>query len=130
MVSQMLDRLSRLEEKVQAQRYTSVYRTPLQKTVPKKDEQIYSQLKKVIDPEVGIDIVNLGLVKEVIVDGTTVDVNLVLTTNLCPMADYLKDQVRRKVLNVGGIEKVSVNILDEPWKWDRFKEQTQNLQTT
>ena len=129
MVSQMLDRLSRLEEKIQAQRYTSVYRTSLQKTVPKKDGQIYSQLKKVIDPEVGIDIVNLGLVKEVIVDGTTVDVNLVLTTNLCPMADYLKDQVRSKVMNVGGVERVSVNILDEPWKWDRFKEQTQDLQT-
>ena len=115
-VSQMLDRLSRLEEQFQAQKYTSVYRTPLQKSVPKKDEQIYSQLKEVIDPEVGIDIVKMGMVKEVIVDGTNVEVNLVLTTNLCPMAEYLKDQVRRKVLSVGGIEKVSVNILDEPWE--------------
>lgn len=126
-VGQMLDRLSRLEEKVQAQRYTSAYRTPLEKTVPKKDEQIYSQLRKVIDPEVGIDIVKMGLVKDVIVNGPNVDVDLVLTTNICPMADYIKDQVRRKVLNVGGIEKVSVNILDEPWNWDRFKEQTQDL---
>ncbi|MDQ1253468.1 MAG: serine O-acetyltransferase [Euryarchaeota archaeon] len=125
-VGQMLDRLSRLEEKVQAQRYTSVYRTPLEKTVPKKDEQIYLQLRKVIDPEVGIDIVKMGLVKDVIVDGSNVNVDLVLTTNLCPMADYIKDQVRRKVFNVGGIEKVSVNILDEPWNLDRFKEQTQD----
>lgn len=66
----------------------------------------------------------MGLVKEVIVDGTTVEVNLVLTTNLCPMAEYLKDQVKRKVLSVGGIEKVNVNILDEPWDWERFKKQT------
>ena len=130
MVSQMLDRLSRLEEKFQAQKYTSVYRTPLQKTVPTKDEQIYSQLRKVIDPEVGMDIVKMGMVKEVIVDGANVDINLVLTTNICPMADYLKDQVRRKVMSVGGIEKVSVNILDEPWNWDRFKEQTQDQQST
>lgn len=129
-VSQMLDRLSRLEEKFQAQRYTSVYRTPLQKSVPKKDEQIYSQLREVIDPEVGIDIVKMGMVKEVIVDGVNVEVNLVLTTNICPMAEYLKDQVRRKVLSVGGIEKVSVNILDEPWSWDRSKEQTQDQQST
>jgi len=127
-VGQMLDRLSRLEEKVQAQRYTSVYRTPLEKTVPKKDEQIYLQLRKVIDPEVGIDIVKMGLVKDVIVDGPNVNVDLVLTTNLCPMADYIKDQVRRKVFNVGGIEKVSVNILDEPWNLDRFKEQTEDQQ--
>jgi serine O-acetyltransferase len=127
-VSQMLDRLSRLEDKVQAQRYTSVYRTPLEKTVPKRDEQIYSQLRKVIDPEVGIDIVKMGLVKEVIVDGPNVDVDLVLTTNLCPLVEYLKDQVKRKVLSVGGIERVSVNILDEPWSWDRFEEQTQDKQ--
>lgn len=129
-VSQMLDRLSRLEDKFQAQKYTSVYRTPLQKSVPKKDEQIYSQLREVIDPEVGIDIVKMGMVKEVIVDGVNVEVNLVLTTNICPMAEYLKDQVRRKVLSVGGIEKVSVNILDEPWSWDRSKEQTQDQQST
>jgi serine O-acetyltransferase len=128
-VGQMLDRLSRLEEKVQAQRYTSVYRTPLEKTVPKKDEQIYLQLRKVIDPEVGIDIVKMGLVKDVIVDGSNVDVDLVLTTNICPMADYIKDQVRRKVLSVGGVENVSVNILDEPWNLDRFKEQTQDRQS-
>jgi serine O-acetyltransferase len=128
-VGQMLDRLSRLEEKVQAQRYTSVYRTPLEKTVPKKDEQIYLQLRKVIDPEVGIDIVRMGLVKDVIVDGSNVDVDLVLTTNICPMADYIKDQVRRKVLSVGGVENVSVNILDEPWNLDRFKEQTQDQQS-
>jgi serine O-acetyltransferase len=107
-----------------------LHRILLQKTVPKKDEQIYSQLKQVIDPEVGIDIVKMGMVKEVIVDGTSVDVNLVLTTNICPMAEYLKDQVKRKVLNIGGIEKVSVNILDEPWNWDRFKEQIQDQQST
>jgi serine O-acetyltransferase len=128
-VSQMLDRLSRLEEKVQAQRYTSVYRTSLEKTVPKKDEPIYSQLRQVIDPEVGIDIVKMGLVKEVIVDGSNVDVDLVLTTNICPMVDYLKDQVRRKVLSVGGIENVTVNILDEPWNWDKYKEQTEDQQS-
>ena len=72
----------------------------------------------------------MGMVKEVIVDGVNVEVNLVLTTNICPMAEYLKDQVRRKVLSVGGIEKVSVNILDEPWSWDRSKEQTQDQQST
>jgi serine O-acetyltransferase len=127
-VSPMLDRLSKLEEQFQALKNVPVYRTPIQKTVPKKDEQIYAQLKKVIDPEVGIDIVNMGLVKEVIVDGTTVDVNLVLTTNICPMAEYLKDQVKRKVMSVGGIEKVSVNILDEPWDWERFKKQNREDQ--
>jgi serine O-acetyltransferase len=44
----------------------------------------------VIDPGVGMDIVKLGLVKEVIVDGPNVDVNLILTTSSCPMIEYFK----------------------------------------
>ncbi|MGB9927069.1 MAG: serine O-acetyltransferase [Methanosarcina sp.] len=122
MVSQMLDRLSKLEEQFQVHEklfYGHAY-TPYGDEL-KKDEQIYAQLKEVIDPEVGVDIVKMGFVKEVIVNGTNADINLVLTTNLCPMADYFKDQIRRKVLNVEGIEEVSVNILDEPWTWEKLR---------
>lgn len=124
-ISQMLDRLSKLEEQFQAHEESATLSgITTQRTGLKQDEQIYSRLKEVIDPEVGIDIVKLGLVKEVIVDGAAVDVNLVLTTSTCPMIEYLKDQVRRKVLSVSGIEKVTVNILDEPWEGDIFKKQT------
>lgn len=132
-VSQMLDRLSRLEERLQAHEEASSPAKKLipitvsgptsQKTVLKEDEQIYSLLKDVIDPAVGIDIVNLGFVKEVIVDGANVDVNLVLTTSACPMIEYFKNQVKRKILSIDGIENVTVNILDEPWKWDRTTRQ-------
>lgn len=122
-ISQILDRLSRLEDQLQThEEAISGYGKPPQRTIS-KDERIYSLLKDVIDPGVGMDIVKLGLVKEVIVDGPNVDVNLVLTTSACPMIEYFKDQVRRKVLSAGGIEKVNVNILDEPWIWGRFKKQ-------
>jgi serine O-acetyltransferase len=123
-ISRMLDRLSRLEEqfKTHEEIISGHGKTP-QGIEIRKEDQIYSLLKEVIDPEVGMDIVKMGFVKEVKVNGTIVDVNLVLTTNLCPMADYLKDQVRRKILSISGIEKVSVNILDEPWSWDRLKKQ-------
>jgi serine O-acetyltransferase len=123
-ISQMLDRLSKLEEESKAQEESVSGHEKIPESIEiKKEDQIYSRLKEVIDPEVGMDIVKMGFVKEVNVNGTTAEVNLVLTTNLCPMADYLKDQVRRKVLSVGGIEEVSVNILDEPWSWDRLKKQ-------
>ncbi len=123
-ISQMLDRLSRLEEQFKAhEELISGHGKIPQSTEIKKEDQIYSLLKEVIDPEVGADIVKMGFVKEISVNGTSVDVDLVLTTNLCPMADYLKDQVRRKVLSVEGIEEVKVNILDEPWSWDRLKNQ-------
>jgi len=128
-ISQVLDRMSRLEERFQANEKTSTTPVPVsvissEKIPLKKDEQIYSLLKDVIDPAVGVDIVNLGFVKEVIVNGTNVDVNLVLTTSACPMIEYFKNQVKRKVLSINGIENVTVNILDEPWKWDRASRQT------
>lgn len=123
-MGQLLDRLSRLEEQFKAHEelVSGHGNTTTQGTVL-KDEQIYSLLKGVVDPEVGMDIVKLGLVKEVVVNGSNVDVNLVLTTSACPMIDYLKDQVRRKILSMSGIEKVNVNILDEPWKGNLFKSQ-------
>ncbi|WP_410509629.1 serine O-acetyltransferase [Methanosarcina hadiensis] len=128
-ISQMLDRLSRLEERLQA--HEGTLPEPAQISVENqeksgfnRDEQIYSVLKDVIDPAIGIDIVNLGFVKDVIVDGENVDVNLVLTTSACPVIEYFKNQVKRKVLSINGIENVTVNILDEPWKWDRVNKQT------
>ncbi|AKB46796.1 Serine acetyltransferase [Methanosarcina sp. Kolksee] len=118
-ISQILDRLSRLEDEFQAhEELASGHGKPLKGAVL-KDEQIYSLLKDVVDPGVGMDIVKMGMVKEVIVDGPNVDVNLVLTTSACPMIDYFKEQIRRKVLTAEGVEKVNVNILDEPWSWDR-----------
>lgn len=120
-ISQILDRLSSLEDKFQAhEELVSGHGKTPQGTVL-KDEQIYSLLKDVVDPGVGMDIVKLGLVKEVVVDGPNVDVNLVLTTSACPMIEYFKEQIRRKVLSAEGVEKVNVNILDEPWSWDRTK---------
>ena len=123
-IGQMLDRLSKLEEQFKAhEELISGHGKIPQPIEVGKEDQIYSKLKEVIDPEVGIDIVKMGFVKQINVNGTTADIDLVLTTNLCPMADYLKDQVRRKVLSVEGIEEVKVNILDEPWSWDRLKQQ-------
>ncbi|AKB51580.1 Serine acetyltransferase [Methanosarcina barkeri str. Wiesmoor] len=120
-ISQILDRLSSLEDKFQAhEELVSGHGKTPQGTVL-KDEQIYSLLKDVVDPGVGMDIVKLGLVKEVVVDGPNVEVNLVLTTSACPMIEYFKEQIRRKVLSAEGVEKVNVNILDEPWSWDQNK---------
>lgn len=48
---------------------------------------------------------------------------MVLTCKACPLSDHLTEQVKRKVLGVGRIEQVKVNLLDEPWNWDRFVKQ-------
>ena len=90
------------------------------------ENQIRDALREVIDPEVGLDIVDLGLIKEVRVKGTSVEIDMVLTCKACPLADHLSEQVKRKALGVCGIEQVTVNVLDEPWNWKQFSQEHGN----
>jgi len=88
------------------------------------ETQIREALQEVIDPEVGINVVDLGLIKEIVVNGKAVDVRMVLTTPACPLVGYLVEQVLRKTESVDGVENVEVTILDEPWSWERFANRT------
>jgi serine O-acetyltransferase len=58
--------------------------------------RIRDSLRDVLDPEVGISVVDLGLIRDITVDGPTAEVRMVLTSDACPMADYLLNSVRRK----------------------------------
>lgn len=82
-------------------------------------EAALAQLRHVLDPEVGVSIVDLGLVQDVAIAGDLASVSLVLTTPSCPFADQIKEQVRRAVLGAPGVRQVEVTLLDEPWSWDR-----------
>jgi len=126
-ISRLLDRQNRLEEQLRS----------LAQSLPTPDaealrasyvceSQIRDVLREVIDPEVGIDIVDLGLIKDIIVDGNQVTINMVLTSKACPLVDHLSDQIKRKARGVCGIEQVTVKVLDEPWNWDRFVKQRAN----
>jgi len=66
--------------------------------------------------------VDLGLIKEIVIseDGK-VDVNMVLTSKVCPMVSHLTEQVRRRIEGLKGIRAVEVMVLDEPWNWDQFE---------
>ena len=66
---------------------------------------------------------DLGLIKDIRVAGSAVEIDMVLTCKACPLSDHLTDQVKRRALGVCGIEQVNVNLLDEPWNWDRFVKQ-------
>ena len=124
-VSRLLDRQNRLEERLRS----------MQKALPgpeaerltaqmEREEEIREALRDVLDPEVGIDIVDLGLIKDIIIRGDdTVEVDMVLTTQACPMVSHLTEQVRRRVEGLHGIRQVEVKVLDEPWNWDHFVRQ-------
>jgi serine O-acetyltransferase len=124
-VSRLLDRQNRLEGRLRS----------MQKTLPgpeterlmaqmEREEEIREALRDVLDPEVGIDIVDLGLIKDIIIRGDdTVEVDLVLTSQACPLASHLSEQVKRRVEGLRGIRQVEVKVLDEPWNWDHFVRQ-------
>jgi metal-sulfur cluster biosynthetic enzyme len=69
-------------------------------------------LRQVIDPELGINIVDLGLVYAIEIDGTRVRVVMTMTSPACPLGDYLKDlidsMVKWRVREVEGVEIVLV----------------------
>ncbi len=127
-ISRLLDRQNQLEERLRS--IEQARPEPAPAALPQElvcENRIRESLRDVIDPEVGIDIVDLGLIKEIRVNGTQVEIDMVLTCRACPLSDHLSDQVKRKTLGICGIEQVTVNLLDEPWNWDRFVKQRGSL---
>lgn len=74
-------------------------------------------LREVIDPEVGVNVADLGLIRQITPNGRGVEVRMVLTHPECLLAGYLVEQVRRKVISVAGDESVEVVLVDEVWHW-------------
>ena len=83
------------------------------------EEMVRTALKNVIDPEIGLDIVNLGLVYNVDIQdqGKRVSVDMTLTTPNCPSAQELPQMVENAVASVPGVGPVKVNIVWTP-PWD------------
>ncbi len=73
-------------------------------------DDIESALRGVIDPELNADIVELGMVGDITVEGPAVSIGVALTIAACPMRDQIENDVVRKVKAIPGIETVSVNV--------------------
>lgn len=85
-------------------------------------ENIMGALEQVIDPELGIDIVNLGLVYDVEMDddGKTI-VTMTLTSMGCPLAGVIVDQVNAALSDIPEVKETDVNIVwNPPWTKDRM----------
>ena len=78
-------------------------------------ENIEKALGKVIDPHVGMSVVDMGMIRDIAIEGNEVEVKMVLTAPGCPLASYLVEQVRKAAEGVAEVEKAKVTLLDEPW---------------
>jgi metal-sulfur cluster biosynthetic enzyme len=75
---------------------------------------IWTALSTVIDPELGLDIVTLGLVYGAELHGSTATITFTLTTPGCPMERAIVDGIRRAVALVGGVAQVETHVVWDP----------------
>jgi radical SAM protein len=87
--------------------------------LPVKRDDVVTALRTVLDPELGLSIVELGLVYRVETEGGRVDITMTLTTPGCPIHDVMPDWVREAVLRVPGVTDARVSLtFDPPWTPD------------
>ena len=85
----------------------------------KIEERIVDVLKTVYDPEIPVNIYDLGLIYRVEVnDEGIVDIDMTFTAPSCPAADFILEDVRRKIDTIEGVKSANVNLVFEP-EWDK-----------
>ena len=89
-------------------------------------EKTVEMLKTVYDPEIPVNIYDLGLIYKIdyTPDDKTLHVDMTLTAPSCPAADFILEDVRQKLLSVEGPEKVDLRLVFEPeWNQDMMTEE-------
>ena len=88
------------------------------------EDAVRQALSEVIDPEIGVNIVDLGLVYGIEVQDARVRVAMTMTSPACPLGDYLKDLVRATIRRrVPGVQGVDIDLVWEPpWDPDRMSD--------
>ncbi|MBI3015926.1 MAG: metal-sulfur cluster assembly factor [Candidatus Tectomicrobia bacterium] len=88
------------------------------------NETVLEALKKVVDPELGLNLVDLGLIYEVQVEDGKVRVEMTLTTPGCPLHDSLTQAVYRVLYGLEGVKELNVEVVwDPPWTPERISAQ-------
>lgn len=90
------------------------------------EKRIVEVLKTVFDPEIPANVYDLGLIYKIDFnpeDGS-LDIDMTLTAPGCPLADYIMEDVRQKVLSVEGVKTAQINLVFEPeWSQDMMSEE-------
>jgi len=91
-------------------------------------EDVMKVLKECYDPEIGISLVDLGLIYDVKVQGDKVNIKMTLTTPGCPMHMMMTEDVKEKVGKIKGVNEVNVELVwDPPWTPGRMSKEAKKM---
>ena len=81
-------------------------------------EKVINEIKKIYDPEIPVNIYELGLIYDVSIIEKNVKVKMTLTTPNCPVAESLPKEVKESIMEIDGVDKVDLDLVWEP-PWDK-----------
>ena len=81
-------------------------------------EKVIAEIKKIYDPEIPVNIYELGLIYDVTIIEKNVKVKMTLTTPNCPVAESLPKEVKESIMEIDGVDKVDLDLVWEP-PWDK-----------
>ncbi|HZT75326.1 MAG TPA: metal-sulfur cluster assembly factor [Vicinamibacterales bacterium] len=89
------------------------------------EDDVRAALREVTDPELGVNIVDLGLIYGIAIDAGTVSITMTMTSPACPLRDYIQTLVESAVTDhVAGADRVVVDIVSEPpWSEDMMTDE-------
>ena len=88
------------------------------------EEKIRGELKKVIDPELGVDIVSLGLVYDVRFEGGETEIDMTLTSPGCPLAGVIDQEIKKVLADIPEVKNLHIELIwDPPWTKEMISEE-------
>ena len=91
-------------------------------------EGIREELKQVYDPEIPVNIVDLGLIYDVALEGSKCNIKMTLTSQACPEARTIPEVIKRRVIDMQGVDDVDIEIVWEPaWSPHKISEEGRKI---
>ena len=85
--------------------------------------KIIEEIRKIYDPELPVNIYELGLIYDIKVEGRKAEIKMTLTTPKCPVAESLPKEVKDSAMQVKGVEEVDLQLVwDPPWTKDMMSD--------
>jgi len=91
-------------------------------------DEVIEKLKQCLDPELGINVVDLGLIYSINIEGSKINILMTLTNPGCPLESYFIKDINSKIKSIKGVSDVSVELTFDPqWTSSRISEELKDL---